>query len=202
MIRKPRYKIGRRLGSIVYEKCQTPKFALAKEKGAIKNKRPRGKSDYGNILLEKQRARIMYGVPERQFKRYVQEIINRGGANQGEELYKKLEVRTDNTIFRLGWAPTRAAARQMVSHGHILIDGIKVTIPSQAIEEGNIIGIRVGSLNKKIFAELENKLKEVQAPNWLKLDVAKKEAKAVGSPKLDQGAPPLNWSGILDFYKR
>ena len=77
-----------------------------------------------------------------------------------------------------------------------------MTIPSQAIEEGNIIGIRVGSLNKKIFAELENKLKEVQALNWLKLDVAKKEAKAVGSPKLDQGAPPLNWSGILDFYKR
>ncbi len=190
------------MGSIVYEKCQTPKFALAKERGVVKNKRPRGKSDFGTVLLEKQRARVMYGVPERQFKRYVQEIIGKGGANQGEALYKKLETRADNAVFRLGWAPTRAAARQMVSHGHILVNGTKVTIPSQAIEEGNTIGIRVGSLNKKIFTELENKLKEVQAPNWLKLDVNKKEAKAVGLPRLDQGAPVLNWGGILDFYKR
>lgn len=202
MIRKPRYKVGRRLGSIVYEKCQTAKFALAKEKGAVKNKRPRGRSDFGNALLEKQRARVMYGVPERQFKRYVREIINKSSANQGEALYKKLETRVDNAVFRLGLAPTRAAARQMVSHGHILINGIKVTIPSQAIEEGNTIGVRIGSLNKKIFAELDNKLKEVQMPNWLKLDVGKKEAKAVGLPRLDQGAPILNWSGILDFYKR
>lgn len=202
MIRHPRYKIGRRLGSIVYEKCQTPKFALAKERGAVKNKRPRGKSDFGTVLLEKQRARVMYGVPERQFKRYVQEIINKGGANQGEALYKKLETRADNAVFRLGLAPTRAAARQMVSHGHILVNGGKVTIPSQEIEEGDTIGVRVGSLNKKIFIELEKKLKEIQMPNWLKLDVDKKEAKAVGSPRLDQGAPTLNWSGILDFYKR
>ena len=202
MIRKPRYKIGRRLGSIVYEKCQTPKFALTKERSVAKNRRPRGKSDFGVVLLEKQRARLMYGVPERQFKRYVREIIKEGGANQGEMLYKKLESRIDNTAFRLGLAPTRAAARQMVSHGHVLVNGVKITIPSQEIEEGDIIGIRLGSLNKKIFAELENKLKEVQAPNWLKFDVNKKEAKAVGLPRLDQGAPLLNWSGILDFYKR
>lgn len=202
MIRKPRYKIGRRLGSIVYEKCQTPKFALAKERGVAKDRRPRGKSDFGVVLLEKQRARVMYGVPERQFKRYVQEIINKGGANQGEALYKKLETRADNAVFRLGLAPTRAAARQMVSHGHILINGGKVTIPSQAIEEGDTIGIRIGSLNKKIFTESEKKLKEIQIPNWLKLDVDKKEAKAVGLPRLNQEAPTLNWSGILDFYKR
>ena len=202
MIRHPRYKIGRRLGSIVYEKCQTPKFALAKERGGAKDKRPRGKSEFGVVLLEKQRARLMYGVPERQFKRYVREIIREGGANQGEMLYKKLEARIDNTVFRLGLAPTRAASRQMVSNGHILVNGVKVTIPSQAIEEGDMIGIRASSLNRKIFAELENKFKEVQAPSWLKLDVNKKEAKAVGLPRLDQGAPLLNWSGILDFYKR
>src|SRR3989338_10568946 len=96
MIRKPRYKIGRRLGSIVYEKCQTPKFALTKERGFARDKRPRGKSDFGVVLLEKQRARLMYGVPERQFKRYGQGIIREGGANQGEMLYKKLESRIDN----------------------------------------------------------------------------------------------------------
>ncbi|HEY4496471.1 MAG TPA: 30S ribosomal protein S4 [Candidatus Paceibacterota bacterium] len=202
MIRHPRYKIGRRLGSIVYEKCQTPKFALAKERTGVKDRRPRGKSEFGTVLLEKQRARLMYGVPERQFKRYVQEIIREGGANQGEALYKKLETRIDNTVFRLGLAPTRAAARQMVSHGHILVNSIKLTIPSQEIEEGDTISIRQGSLNKKIFSELENKLKEVQVPNWLKIDVDKKEAKAAGLPRLDQGAPLLNWSGILDFYKR
>lgn len=190
------------MGPMVYEKCQTPKFALAKERGVVKNKRPRGKSDFGIVLLEKQRARVMYGVPERQFKRYVQGIISKGGANQGEALYEKLETRADNAVFRLGWAPTRAAARQMVSHGHILVNGVKVTIPSQAVEEGNTIGIRVGSLNKKIFAELENKLKEALVPHWLKLDVVKKEAKVIGLPRLDQGAPALNWSGILDFYKR
>lgn len=190
------------MGSIVYEKCQTPKFALTKERGNVKDRRPRGKSDFGMVLLEKQRARLMYGVPERQFKRYVQEIIKTGGANQGEMLYKKLETRLDNAVFRLGLAPTRAAARQMVSHGHILVNGVKVTIPSQAVEESDTIHIRIGSFNKKIFAELENKLKEIQSPSWLKFDFNKKEAKVAGLPRLDQGAPLLNWSGILDFYKR
>ena len=90
----------------------------------------------------------------------------------------------------------------MVSHGHILVNGVKVTIPSQEIEEADTIHIRVGSVNKKIFTELENKLKEIQTPGWLKFDFNKKEAKIVGLPRLDQGAPLLNWSGILDFYKR
>lgn len=202
MIRHPRYKVGRRLGSSVYEKCQTPKFALAKEKRGVRDTRPRGRSEFGAVLLEKQRARVMYGLPERQFKRYVKEVIAKSGGNQGELLYRKLESRIDNAVFRLGLALTRAAARQMVSHGHILVNGIKVTIPSQGVEEGDTISIRLGSASKKIFADVENKLKEAQMSNWLKLDLAKKEAKVIGLPKIDQSAPGLNWSGILDFYKR
>lgn len=203
MIRHPRYKVGRRLGPGVYEKCQTPKFAESLERRrAPKGRGDRSKSDYGIAMLEKQRARVTYGVSERQFKRYISEAISKKGANQQEILYQVLERRLDNVVYRVGLAPTRAASRQMVSHGHILLNGKKITVPSHSVSDGDVVAIRSGSVKSTLFNDAEKKLTDSIAPKWLRIDSSKKEIKAVGLPVLEVGRAGLNFAGILDFYKR
>ncbi len=201
MIRHPRYKVGRRLGPGVYEKCQGPKFAASLERrGEVK--RGRGKTDYGIAMLEKQRARVTYGIPERQFKKYILKVISVKGADQRDLLYRMLETRIDNVVYRLGLAATRAAARQMVSHGHIKINQVKVTIPSQQVKPGDVISVREGSQKKPLFAEYEKKIIDASLPHWITYDSKKKAATLSGVPKLDVSLPGLDFAGILDFYKR
>ena len=201
MIRHPRFKVGRRLGPGVYEKCQTPKFAASLERrGDVK--RGRGKTDYGIAMLEKQRARVTYGINERQFKKYILKVIGVKGADQRELLYRTLESRIDNVVYRLGLASTRAASRQMVSHGHIKVNGTRVTIPSQQVSMGDIITVREGSVKKPLFAEYEKKITDATLPNWITYDLKTKEASVAGLPKLPIGVPGLDFAGILDFYKR
>lgn len=202
MIRHPRYKVGRRLGPGVYEKCQSPKFTASLERRTEKRGRGRGKTDYGIAMLEKQRARVTYGVNERQFKKYIDEVVSKKGVDQREILFALLETRLDNVVYRLGLAPTRAAARQMVSHGHIKVNGGRVTIPSQRVEEGDILTVREGSTKSKLFAEYEKKFEQTNLPHWIKVDVRKKEAVVSGAPKLIGSEPGLDFAGILDFYKR
>src|SRR6185312_9992594 len=121
----PKYKIAKRLGASVFEKTQGQKFAIAQERTARNKPRGRGATEYGKQLLEKQKVRITYGISERQFGNYVAEAMATHGANPAELLHRLLELRLDNVIYRLGLAPTRRAARQMVSHGHITVDGVK-----------------------------------------------------------------------------
>src|SRR5690606_40724543 len=120
----PKYKICRRLGSHIYEKCQTQKFQLseARKGKGMRGGRRRNVSEYGEQLLEKQRVRFTYGLKERQFASYVKKATGTA-AVPAEELYQSLERRLDNVIYRLGLAPSRAYARQLVSHGHITVNG-------------------------------------------------------------------------------
>jgi len=139
----PRYKIAKRLGATVFEKAQTQKFAISAERSAKNKRRGRGRqSEYGKQMLEKQKVRVTYGLPERQFRSYVHKALAAHSTKPSERLHELLELRLDNIIWRLGLVPTRRAARQMVAHGHVQIGGKKTRVPSYAISVGDRISVR------------------------------------------------------------
>lgn len=201
MIIGPRYKIARRLGVGVFEKTQTAKFAARSMNQNKKSGKPRAKSDYGLGLLEKQKARYSYGITAKQFGNYVKAAISKKG-NSGEILIGLLESRLDNVVLRAGFAPTRQAARQMVSHGHITVGGQTVTIPSFSVKVGDIIGIKETSKKKPLFASIDEKLKVAKVPAWLKLNLDSKEAKIDGAPRAAQTELFFNVGTVLEFFSR
>lgn len=186
----------------IFEKTQTPKFALSLAKrGSKSGKRPKTLSDFGKQLLEKQKVRYTYLVNERQMKKYVRAVLDRSNVKQDEKLYETLESRLDNAAYRLGFGPTRLAVRQLVTHGHFCVNSQRVDIPSYKVSIGDKISIRTGSLNKKVFAGISEKLKDVTAPLWLSLDPAKSEGVVKGMPKLQAGTG-LDLNTVLEYYKR
>lgn len=198
----PRYKRARRLGADIFEKTQSPKFALragSKGKGIVLGY---GRSEFGSQLKEKQRARFLYGISERQFARYVKTSIAKKGMQSDEALYRSLETRLDNTLYRLGLAPTRAAARQIAAHGHFTVNGKRVTVPSFSVSVGDIIRLRAGSEKRVLFHALADKLRDRESPSWLRFDLIKGEATVVGVPKFSRSELPFNISAILEFYRR
>ena len=207
MIIGPRYKIARRLGVPVFEKTQTQKYALRSgastpgPKGRAGGGKPRAKSDYGLGLLEKQKARMSYGVPGRQFSNYVKNAMTHKG-NSSELLVRLLEGRLDNVALRAGYAPTRQAARQMVSHGHLMVNGTIITIPSYQVSIGDVVSIREGSKKKVIFNTLDERMKAIKVPAWLTLNFDKKEVKVEGVPTANQSELLFNVGAVLEFYSR
>ncbi len=201
----PRYKIARRLGAPVFEKTQTQKYAIRQgqraEKGGMGKGRPKAKSEYGLGMNEKQKARFSYGITAKQFGNYVKKAIETKG-NSSEILIRSLESRLDNVALRSGFAPTRQAARQMVSHGHLSVNGTKVTIPSYQVKVGDVIAIREGSKKKVLFATLDEKLKTVKIPSWLKLNFDKKEITVDGLPQAAQTELLFNVGTVLEFFSR
>ena len=200
MLSKPKFKICRRLGPGVYDKCQTPKFSSASGKFGSRGGRPKALSEYGTQLQEKQKIRFSYGISERQLGNYVKKAAHLKGAGTVDKFYEMLESRLDNVVYRMGLSPSRRGARQMVSHGHFLVNGHKVTIPSYEVKSGDVIQIREGSKAKKIFTELPEKLKEYIAPSWVSFDPEKMEGKVGDKPKNDQTFLDLNV--VLEFYSR
>jgi len=202
MINRPKYKIARRLGAGIFDKTQSQKFALSEAKRKVE-KRSRAGSEYGAQLLEKQKARYFYGINERQFAKYVKEAINSKGSSADENLFVRLETRLDNVVYKIGLAKTRQAARQMVSHGHILVNGVKTTIPSFNVSIGDKLGVRVGSLKSKLFTNLKEEIKDrTITPSWLKFDIEKMSGDVQGLPKLIKSELIYDVSAILEFYRR
>jgi small subunit ribosomal protein S4 len=199
MINKPKFKIGRRLGAGVYDKCQTSKFSTSSGGFSSRPKRRRNVSEYGLQLIEKQKIRFSYGISEKQLSNYVKKA-SATKLGTAERFYEMLESRLDNVVYRMGLAPSRRAARQMVSHGHFVIAGHRVKVPSFSVKEGDIIQVREGSKGKKIFADLEIKLKDYTAPDWLSFDQGKMEGKILGKPKNTDSFLDLN--AVLEFYSR
>ncbi|HWA31873.1 MAG TPA: 30S ribosomal protein S4 [Candidatus Paceibacterota bacterium] len=201
MITKPKFKICRRLGPGVYDKCQTPKFSTTSGKfGAPGGRRPKALSEYGTQLVEKQKIRLSYGITERQLSNYVKKASHQKGAGAADKFYEELESRLDNVVYRMGLASTRRAARQMVSHGHFTVNGHKVTIPSYSVKQGDSVGIREGSKSKKLFEGLAEKNKEYIQPGWTSFDFARMEGKVTGKPK--NGDTFLDLAAVLEFYSR
>ncbi len=201
MITGPRYKKARRLGPSVFEKTQTQKFAMrssSKETG----KKKRAGSDFGLQLLEKQRAKFTYGLGEKQFKNLVEKIQSKKVTDINEALVQALETRLDNAVYRLGMASTRQAARQIVSHGHINVNGKRNTIPSYSLSIGDTVAIRENSKKKALFKNIDEKIKEQKVPSWLLLNAEKKEAEVQGLPKVPANELSFDVSQIFQYYSR
>ncbi len=196
-----KYKLCRRLGAGIYEKCQTAKFAQS-EPVTKKGKKGGRRSDFGNQLIEKQKVRFMYGVREKQFSNYVTYAMEHGkkGTTPADLLFKQLEERLDNAVYRLGFANTRALARQMVSHGHFTVNSKKLTIPSYALKQNDVIAIREGSKTTKLFTDVATKLKAIKKPDWFTYDDSAVTAKISGEPKNPD--PFLNFQVVIEFYSR
>jgi small subunit ribosomal protein S4 len=199
----PKYKIARRLGSGVYEKTQSQKFMLSEQKRfKSRTGRPKRPTDYGLSLIQKQRVRFAYGVSEKQFSNYVNKSFDsaKKGNVPAQTLFKLIESRLDNVVYRAGIASTRAFARQLVSHGHILVNGKKTTIPSYSVKKGDVLTIREGSKDKPVFAELEKQLSATQKSAWLEMDATKKTVTVSGDPKNPE--PFFNFQAVIEFYSR
>ncbi len=186
------------------ERCLSPKCAFLRKpnKPGIKPiKARKSVSEYGKQLIEKQKAKYIYGINEKQFKRYFREISNKKGS-VSELLFQKMERRLDNIVFRLGFAPSRRKARQLVSHGHLLVNGRKSRTPSTELKIGDIISIRSGSAKKEPFLKLSETLKKYQVLNFLSLDLKKMEGKLVSMPNIEELKPTFNISLIVEFYSK
>jgi small subunit ribosomal protein S4 len=205
MIIKAKYKIARRLGPEIFDKTQSQKFSIAtarKLQRQVKTiKHPRTKTEYGAQMLEKQKIRFMYGVNERQLSRYVKMSGHAQGVSPAQKLFELVEMRLDNLIYRLGLLPSRRAARQAVVHGHITVNGRRVTIPSFSVSIGDAVTVRAGSLEKVLFKEVPEKLK-APVPAWIKVLPEKKAWEVVGVPKYAPGETTLDLASVIDFYSR
>lgn len=197
----PRYKKARYLGAPIFRKTQTQKFAMRSQRKQKTMKRRSQKSEYGKQMMEKQKARFSYGVGGRQFTNYVEKALSTPGDNS-KNLLKLLEGRLDNVMVRAGFAPTRSAARQMVSHGHIKVNGTAVTIPSYQVAAGDVLTIREGSKGKAIFSKLDEELPTVKLPAWIAIDIAKKEIRIAGEPVTDMTELLFDVRQVLEFYTR
>ncbi|MEK7125979.1 MAG: 30S ribosomal protein S4 [Patescibacteria group bacterium] len=203
MITGPRYKIAKRLGATVFEKAQTQKFALSADRSAKNKKRSRGRtSEYGKQMLEKQKVRITYGLPERQFRSYVRKALAAHSVQPAERLHELLELRLDNIVWRLGLAPTRRGARQMVAHGHVLVNGKKSRVPSQTLFVDDKISVREGSKEHGVLVGFSERFLEQPLPSWLTWNAKNMEGFVKERPTAVSADPAGDLVAVLSFYTR
>ena len=165
------------------------------------SKRRRQKSDYALQLMEKQKAKYTYGVLERQFRNLFDTASSKKGAT-GEVLLQLLEARLDNVVFRLGIAPTRRAARQLVSHKHILVNGVLTNIPSCQLRSGDVISVRGRSRNLEVINTSINTKSEVRKFPWLEWNPDKHEGKFIEYPERTQIPENINEQLIVELYSK
>lgn len=203
----PKEKLSRKVGenlALKAERSLSPKSAFLRKPyrpGMHGKRMRRGLSEFGMQLLEKQKVRFVYGVGEKQFKNYFMKAKAARGIT-GNLLLSMLEKRLDNTVFRAGLAASRNIARQLVSHGHFLVNGKRVTIPSYEVGLGDVIIIRPQSRQKMIFTALPEKLKKYEAPSWIDLDKKTYEVKIKSGPNTEDVAQNFNISSIIEYYSR
>lgn len=157
-------------------------------------------SEYGIQLREKQKAKRIYGILERQFSLYFKRAERKKGIT-GENLLRLLEQRLDNVVFRLGFASSRSAARQLVRHGHFSVNGKKTNIPSYSVKPGDCIEVRFESQDLKILHDQVNK-KEVKAPQWLNLDKNNLKGTVLSLPNREDIAVPIQEQLVIELYSR
>jgi small subunit ribosomal protein S4 len=207
MLREAVCKRCRRSGVKLFlrgERCFTPKCAMVKKPyppGAHGKKRRPALSEYGSQLAEKQKLRKTYNINEAQLRKYFKEASKARGVAT-EILLQKLETRIDNVIFRLGFAESRAKARQIVSHGHILLNDKKIDIPSIHVKKGDTIKIKKTSSTKPLFSGLTAKLKKFNPPAWLSLNKDNLVAGVLSSPSKEDIESNADLQMIVEYYSR
>jgi len=198
----PRARVCRRLEYPVFE---SPKFSSIRKNyppGQHGPNRRRGKlSNYGIQLREKQRIKYLYGVLEKQFRNYFKKAVTKKGET-GHNLLITLESRLDNTIYRLGLAPTRRAARQLISHKHFLVNNRVVNIPSYLLADGDSIQVRDKSKRFRIF---QDSMRRIQGDNpvpWLTIDKSKLNGTFNNYPERDEIPEPVNEQLVVELYSK
>jgi len=186
------------------DRCYSIKCALIRKPyapGLHHKKVTKAISEYGKQLNEVRKVKLTYGVNEAQMKKYFNKA-RKSPQSTSDIFFKKLELRLDNVVFRAGFANSRKGARQLVSHGHILVNGKKIDVPAYELKKGDIVMIRLQSLNKKPFANLVQRLKKSQVPDYLSLNPEKLEVKVIAEPSLAKQLPPFDFRQIVEFYSR
>ena len=163
--------------------------------------RRRKMGDFGIQLREKQKVRRVYGVLERQFRNYYRVASTQSGVT-GEALLRSLELRLDNVVFRMGFASSRAQARQLVGHGHFAVNGTPTNIPSFKVRPGDTIEVRESRRSREPFKTAKETLKNHQAPDWLSIDAAKLSGNVSDVPRRDQMPLDLNEQLVVEYYSR
>jgi small subunit ribosomal protein S4 len=200
-------KICRREGEKLMlkgDRCNSPKCAMVKRNYPPGVHGPKGRgrqSGYCLQLREKQKAKRIYNLMEKQFRLTFDKAYKQPG-DAGENLLKMLETRFDNVIYRLGFAASRAQAREIVNHRHFIINDKTVNIPSYQVKTGDIIKLKKTSANKKIFKNFKDKLKKVSVPGWLNLNIDELSAKVLHAPNKDEVESKINTQIIVEFYSK
>lgn len=198
----PKYKIAKRLGAPIFEKTQTQKFALSEARSSKQQSRRHGTiSDYKRQLIEKQKMRYTYGVSEKQLRRYVSEAVTKSTAPI-EHLIARLESRLDNVVYRLGLAKTRQAARQIVAHGHITVDGRRCLSPSCRVKVGAEVAVREGSQTSVLFASPEDNTDLKETPSWLRYHPKHRVGTKKAEPVYEPAETLFDPQQVLEYYSR
>ena len=195
----PKSRIARRFGEPIFGADKV----LAKRNfppGQHGNNKRRKSSEYGQMLAEKQKAKYTYGVLEKQFRNLFDKAARKDGVT-GEVLLQLLEGRLDNIVYRLGIAPTRAAARQLVGHRHIVVDGKVVNIPSYAVKPGQVIGVREKSKSLEVIANALAGFNHAKYP-WLEWDENLKSCKLLHVPAREDIPENIKEQMIVELYSK
>jgi small subunit ribosomal protein S4 len=206
----PVCKLCRREGEKLFlkgQRCFTAKCAIERrsyppgEHGREAQFRRRRESDYQRQLREKQKTRRVYGVSERQFRRYFKGALQKRGKT-GEALLQLLERRLDNVVYRLGYADSRSQARQMVNHGHYDVNGRRTDIPSMIVRTGDLVSVREGSRKRNYFKGLKEVAEARPVPRWLDRDLNNLSGKVTSLPERQDVDASINEQLIIEFYSR
>jgi small subunit ribosomal protein S4 len=197
----PKTKISRRFGVPIFG----PSKALERKNYGPGMHGPKGsrrkQSEYAVALAEKQKLRYQYGLLERQFRRYFQIALTRRGIT-GETLLQLLETRLDNVVFRLGFANSRAAARQLVSHGHVAVNGRKVDVSSANLKPGDTVVVKDKPGSRRLAAKYLELTQIAPVPDWLTLNKDQFSGQVARIPTRDEIAPIVNEQLIVELYSR
>lgn len=198
----PKNKIARRFGVNIGLKSNPVKVAkrLSQPPGVHGPKRRSGgTSGYGKQLIEKQKAKLIYGLREKQFRRYVQKATKTAG-NSGVVLLELLECRLDNVVYRLGFAITRAQARQFVNHGMFAVNGKTIDIPSHIVKVGDVISLKENKSKKKIFEGVKDRISKMELPSWVSFDPGKLSGKVLSKPSDKDFDKVFDVKPIIEYY--
>ena len=202
----PVCRLCRRYGEKLYlkgDRCFGPKCAFTRRPTppGQASQRRRKVSDRGLQLREKQRARVFYGLLERQFRGYYDEALRKTGVT-GDILVRVLESRLDNIVYRLGFADSRKQARQLVRHGHISLNDRKTDIPSAQLKVGDVVGFTTQGAKTEYAQVVRETINSKQAPAWLSLDTAALKGRMIGEPTLEHAEAFFDPNVVVEYYSR
>jgi small subunit ribosomal protein S4 len=196
----PRVRISRRFGTPIFG----PSKYLERRNygpGVHGPKSRRKHTDYGLGLIEKQKLRYYYGLMERQFRGVYEKALKRRGVT-GEQMLQILETRLDNVVFHLGFASTRAAARQMVSHGHVAVNGRKVNVPSYSLKVNDLVEVKNSNVSRQLATKNLEMATSRAVPDWLTMNKEEFKGTVMRIPTRDEIQPIANEQAVVEFYSR